>query len=754
MIPKNKKYSSLKEDLMSGNIFTYMDIPQKLFTLGATSLTRMPFGGKGVYAKPSDVIKNDWGMSGIGVDKVGDYLVDPLNLISSPAGTATKALLRKGANGGIKAAKKVRKINKRYNTGSVIGGSLEATNDAIDEVNDMRERYEKNKGKIKIPAHAFGIDQLNMISQAGQLVGGAIEGLSPSREQRFGMLPEMTDGQIVGGTMKDAASGLATGASLGSIIPGLGTVVGGAAGAVIGGIGSLIGADKRRDDIRKANNRIRTQRQTDAGLDVQAQLESEYYDDNGRAYTFANGGIMPLDLAYVDNAEILRDISGNLAQVPNTKNGVDEHLINASQLDSVLSDKLKVPGTKHTFAQAGEKVMRTYKPSKGNDKFAENTNKLNKISANNAYDNLLAEQEEVKIKKGIVPKMKNIPTYAYGDDILRLPSIWNTPMDAGFGRTFQTPEYNFLNDRTPAGRLPWFPRSINGSIAATQTSIPNAATTTDTSTKPISSAPASQKLSAPMSTLVGSKVVSITDTLATPKYKALATSKPVLPEGKYVDTSAADRAKLGTNPDSVDSGFNFGSLAALVPTMYNWIQGMQSPEQEALITNPYSGQIRRSMANRRFNIDPILEANRTSRAIANYNANRVNPNTGMNLALRTQMAADEYRANADLYAQKQNVDNQYIADYANTLNNLGGQYVQQRQYQEDVNARNRAAARNYTGSAASQFGNWSQVQQQMNNQQNRDDMVWPMLSNWLSQYLPSDQMATINKNYQRGRYNG
>jgi len=701
-------------------------------------------------------------------------------------------------------------------------------------------------GKKKVPAHAFGIDDALGIAS---LLGTGMQGFHQNSAAP-GEIATQSDMQIAGGALSGAAQGATAGLTIGGPI-------GAGVGALVGGVASLFGAKKRNEQIRKHNQRVRTQRSTDGGLDIQAGLEADYYGDNPMTYTFANGGIMPMDLAYVDNDEILRDTSGNLAQVPNTENGTDEHLINASQLESVLSDKLKVPGTKKTFAQAGEKVMRTYKPSKGNDRFAENTNKLNKISANNAYDNLLAEQEEVKIKKGITPKMKDIPAYENGKSTRRktlevaedveyekvpknsIPTLgplvgplytnhmWDlrhnlsvsdyyrrgsiAPLEnAEFNRysdlqsNIRVPKFGNLNpnewrfpDSSAAGgvyrdiydgtnspnaydrdlrqgfigRLPYIApatRTTNSTptavtpVTTEQTTgnttpkptVTKSAIPTESGTRTTTSVPSTSKLQAPRSTLVGSNVIGVNDALPTSRYTPFATSKPELPKGKYVDTSAADRSKFGPDPGATGSGFNWGSLASLAPTMYNWIQGMQAPEQEALISNPYSGQIRRTMVNRRFNIDPMLEANRTSRAIANYNANNVNPNSGMNLALRTQMAADEYRANADLYAQKQNADNQYAADYANTLNNLGTQYQTQRQYQEDVNARNRAAARNYTASAAGQFGNWAQVQQQMNNQQSRDDMMWPMITNWLSQYIPSDQMAAINKNYQRSRRNG
>ena len=81
------------------------------------------------------------------------------------------------------------------------------------------------------------------------------------------------------------------------------------------------------------------------------------------------------------------------------------------------------------------------------------------------------------------------------------------------------------------------------------------------------------------------------------------------------------------------------------------------------------------MAGRRMNIQPAINANRQRRAVNNYNLSQLNTNTGANLAARSQMAASEYGANADMYSAASNTNNGYAAEYANMLGNLGNQYV-------------------------------------------------------------------------------
>lgn len=254
----------------------------------------------------------------------------------------------------------------------------------------------KKINKKNVPAYAFGMDQLSNYLGGANVFGSAISGLSE----------EGSTGDIAGSTIGSAAS-----------LAGAGLTVGGPIGAAVGGglglVSGLIGSIKRKKQMQALRRRKETLNKTKIGMNAAAETEGEYWDDNDLAYTFENGGILP-DLAYLDNNEVVRDDYGNIVQVPNTQPGTDNHLVDASTLESVLSDKIKRPGTKNTFAKEGQILSKMTKPSKGKDKFAENTNRLNKINANKAYNKLLAEQEAVKAAKGVKPKVKGIPAYADG----------------------------------------------------------------------------------------------------------------------------------------------------------------------------------------------------------------------------------------------------------------------------------------------------------------------------------------------------
>ena len=503
----------------------------------------------------------------------------------------------------------------------------------------------KNKNrKIKVNAYYNGMNTINNIVGATSVVGSALSGISD----------EGSAVNTAGNVLSSAGSLAAAGSAFGPI----GTGVGAALGAVVGGI-SAARRRKQLIDKRIRDNYIKS---TEVGMNQSAADAEEYWNNNNVAYSFENGGILP-DLAYVDNNEILRDDNGNITKVPNNIPGTDNHLIDSSSLDSVLSDNIKRPGTKNTFAKEGEKLVKRMKPSKGKDKFAENTNRLNKLNANKAYEALLAEQEQVKAKKGIKPKTKSlIPAYLDGTEK-------NNDIVSNITKQFNP----FL--------------------------------------KELEAKPLSTK----------------------PNYP---TTLPKVDTGNISKKNTQSKDSKSTYP--ID-------WASLAPTIYNTLQGLKNPEIDPLVTNPYNNQIINSMAKRRMNIDPILSANARSRAISNYNLANLNANTGANLAARTQAAVNEYAANEALYGTKQNADNAYIADYANTLNNLGQQYTSSKATNLDLNARNRAATRAFTSKAASQLGEWSQINSKMRNEYNRDMMMWPLLEDFLSQGYTTDKLAQLKR---------
>lgn len=643
----------------------------------------------------------------------------------------------------------------------------------------------KKNNKKTIPAYAFGMDQLSNYLGGANVFGSAISGLSE----------EGSTGDVAGSTIGSAAS-----------LAGAGLTVGGPIGAAVGGglglVSGLIGSIKRKKQMQALRRRKETLNKTKIGMNAAAETEGEYWDDNDLAYTFENGGILP-DLAYLDNNEVVRDDYGNIVQVPNTQPGTDNHLVDASTLESVLSDKIKRPGTKNTFAKEGQILSKMTKPSKGKDIFAENTNRLNKINANKAYNKLLAEQEAVKAANGVKPKVKGIPAYEDGTNNRKLRwGIWNVEdvnlpdlnvLDRLFTRdakdisdpdatvtkgragiydvkpvrynrnaahntalqmgspttgtwfaplqtTVATPQQvdaiTYANDEPIAVDIPLLPIESEPTLTNTYTNASNkqvtktpsttGSVTTKQTTKPNITKTTTQRLSEPAIPLVNTSMAIDWDDVVTP------VNIPASAD-EATKKRALSKPKNGYSPDWL----------SLAPTVYNALQSLRGPEEEPLVLNPYTGAIRSTMARRRMNIEPARLANSRSRAISNYNLANINANTGANLAARTQAAVDEYASNANMYATKQNADNAYLGEYANTLNNLGQQFVQSENMYNDLNARNRAAARNFGATATSQLGKWSQVNRQMQNQYNRDQMTLPFLADFLSQGFTKEQVDNL-----------
>lgn len=643
----------------------------------------------------------------------------------------------------------------------------------------------KKNNKKTIPAYAFGMDQLSNYLGGANVFGSAISGLSE----------EGSTGDVAGSTIGSAAS-----------LAGAGLTVGGPIGAAVGGglglVSGLIGSIKRKKQMQALRRRKETLNKTKIGMNAAAETEGEYWDNNDLAYTFENGGILP-DLAYLDNNEVVRDDSGNIVQVPNTQPGTDNHLVDASTLESVLSDKIKRPGTKNTFAKEGQILSKMTKPSKGKDIFAENTNRLNKINANKAYNELLAEQEAVKAANGVKPKVKGIPAYEDGTNNRKLRwGIWNVEdvnlpdlnvLDRLFTRdakdisdpdatvtkgragiydvkpvrynrnaahntalqmgspttgtwfaplqtTVATPQQvdaiTYANDEPIAVDIPLLPIESEPTLTNTYTNASNkqvtktpsttGSVTTKQTTKPNITKTTTQRLSEPAIPLVNTSMAIDWEDVVTP------VNIPTSAD-EATKKRALGKPKSGYSPDWL----------SLAPTVYNTLQSLRGPEEEPLVLNPYAGAVRSTMARRRMNIEPARLANSRSRAISNYNLANINANTGANLAARTQAAVDEYASNANMYATKQNADNAYLGEYANTLNNLGQQFVQSENMYNDLNARNRAAARNFGATATSQLGKWSQVNRQMQNQYNRDQMTLPFLADFLSQGFTKEQVDNL-----------
>lgn len=175
------------------------------------------------------------------------------------------------------------------------------------------------------------------------------------------------------------------------------------------------------------------------------------------------------------------------------------------------------------------------------------------------------------------------------------------------------------------------------------------------------------------------------------------------------------------------------TVGELAPTLYNLGQGLFGKREQIdpnRYRNPYEGKINSLMANRRYNIDPELAANEMAFKNTAYNLRNLGGSRGQ--VMSNLFGAQNTRQFGDMsaYATKKNMENQYAGEYANTLYGLGRDRVSSTMLTDDINAMNRAAGRNFTGSAMTGLQQYLLTRRQMKNQTARDRMLGDIFKNY------------------------
>lgn len=663
-------------------------------------------------------------------------------------------------------------------------------------------------GNTSTPTNNINITDI--LGKGSDIIGGVTNIAS----MLAGPSTATTKGEAVQQSIQNVIGGAATGAQMGSVAGPVGAIVGGAAGLATGLVGKkgkisgggfyedptltlgtgILGAIgnkglKRRYEAAKT---LAGQHRIGASIGAQAQQEwDEDYDQN--VYTMESGGQIPSSMAYVDDGELINTPQGQILEVPEEGKPTDSNLVNLPEGSRVLSDTLKVPGSKETFAQMGKRLMSKQK-TKGKDKYAENSAMLNEINDQAIHDELFTIQEITKNKRS---KVKNgIQAAADGDIITRNGREWIRDSKTGnyipykgqsvggiydiqpnvnidklvsgysFGNnlpTFEANNINFSNNSIKKNVWPSTPSitpsqqntakriSVSTPVATTYnmaTAIPDTKKLSSTSKKPIIS-PAINKL-------VAKSIEPITNDLDLSSETISRVEDEAIPYEPIISTAVNNQNKRDNNNENPPKDKNdwrkilgdiTSNISQIAPIFSNL---MASPENFEAVYNPYADNIIRTMSGRKFDIAPAKRAIRENRAISNYNASQYNPTTGANLAyrLQSQIAAD--KAISDLYSQKNNIDNQYKSDYANTLNNLGQQFVGSRNLSIDQNARSRASSRNINRAGLSQLSNYFQNKELMRNQRNRDIAMLEAYSPFLEAAYKSGDYINLMKQFRRG----
>lgn len=660
----------------------------------------------------------------------------------------------------------------------------------------------KNKRKIQIPAAQFGlpVSLSNMqelqssisrgiapnnpsnlivknnstnvgignISGIAQAIPGAINTLTSP----FQTSTATTGGEAAMQSIAGIAEGAGSGAQLGMTIGGpVGELVGGIAGAAVGLIGkkgkaaemtSFTDFDEgtlgtglrgafRNKKLRRRRAAIRLNafqnREAVAGTE---RLANEFNEDNTEFDTdvFEYGGKVPSSLAYVDDGELIQTPDGSVSKVPEQGQPTDSNLVNLPEGSRILSNTLKVPGTNKTFAELGDKVM-TRKKSKGKDIYAQNANMLNEMNNKLMHDKLFAMQESIKAKKGIKNKTKELESFARGGD--------NTP--AGYNAAGFMIDPRFAGEismgvsaPTPRVRDTW---GIKGDVTAPwdnygRVSEVNAGTLPEVTI----TAPKRTKFSSSQ-TISKKATPRVAKSVVAPEIMSdLNTIDEIVPEVSATPQDIRTRSimpTIGTNPTTVNTPEvnspnwvdAISDFATLAPIMSNLFTG--NPESVQANYNPYASAIANTMGRRRYNINPLLRDIEQNRDVANYSASQQMTNTGHNMAFRLQNAIQANKAKAAARATESNVNNQYKGEYANAMNDLGKQWVNATNLASDLNAQNRASARNIRRAGLSQLSQFAQNKSLMRNQSKRDKAMLELYKPFLQAGFTSDAIKNWSK---------
>ena len=689
-------------------------------------------------------------------------------------------------------------------------GSMGVTEQPVPTGNEaVRQQQRQQKGKTR------GINP-NVMSTIGT-VAGALPGAVSMLTSIGSESTATTGADAAKQSVQDIMGGAATGMQLGSALGPMGAMAGAAIGAGVGLIGKsgreaemtsftdydegtlgtgLIGAfgNKR---LRRERARIKQNAYANrAAVQGTGQLQADYNLEHGQmdANTFAYGG-MPTSLAYVDDGELISTPDGTVSKVPELGRPTDSNLVQLPGGSKILSDKLKVPGTKKTFAQVGEEMMAT-KKSKFNDIYAQNAAKLNEMNNKSIHDQLFEMQEAVKAKKGIKRKYKNAVVAAEDGDIVipytRQPSYskrYQLRQDGTLNFTARPDETVSVGNVVMYGNTPyritskyttgnarnsqWLATPIEGDFTqptkvdmgnwgldqylpdivvtpkkeVTVTPTPYAATVTP---RPAVASKPKRKNTFELSPSDWIGENDVTYNIDPDGWRREWTSEDLpLTETTITTTTAPKQRDKDPDRNPIDWTGIASGIAGLAPILSNL---NTRPEYQNTIYNPFANAIMTTMRNRRYDISPAIRDIERNRAIANYNESQMNTNTGANMAFRLQNASNTAKAIANVRSQESNVNNQYLADYANTLNDLGRQWANESIRVQDANMANRAQARNIRRAGLSGLSQWMQNRELMRNQRDRDNAMLALYEPFLEAGFTTQDMTKF-RNWLR-RTNG
>lgn len=606
----------------------------------------------------------------------------------------------------------------------------------------------KCNNKIKANKYAFGAKEItDGLSAVGNIAQGFNSG-NQTAQSVFSGLDSIGNfassiNPIAGMAVKGVVG---VGKAITSIVGTKGSVDQ-ATGEITEGTGIL--GRKNRSKLRQQSGIVKN---NIAAAQNSARYAADWYSENGynEPTMVANGGIIPNTLAYLDDGELIRTPDGNIMEIPEEGKPQDSNLMNVPVGTQVLSDKIKVPGTNKTFAQKGKEIMKKRKYS-GNDKYAENSKKLNDKNSQIAYNQLLDLQESLKSKSKNKTKKYALGTngvesdpykieYADADVMIddnvdnnlyiprptigKLPKF-DTPLTVDTAlineiyrnptKFFNSLKTNDLEDSRPQyyaepnlGMFSNSPAIKSGLVRPgwSHGSQYNPNINVISTDKPtqyfVGVTPKKQKAKSTSAQTNSSNTKKETQLVAPPKAEYI---RPEFDFSKSIGNEdiwkISDEQKRNwsksyspsttsgqpTTSSEKKSSFDYTDLLGSLAGLVAPIQNITAKRGETNV--PYTYTPKYGPTN--WNISPILNEINGTNSISRYNMSNINPNTGANMAYGIQSAIARDNAIAQAYSEKLNKESIMAAQNADIYN---------RWAQFDTTARHTAAVENAQDRAA------------------------------------------------------
>lgn len=152
-----------------------------------------------------------------------------------------------------------------------------------------------------------------------------------------------------------------------------------------------------------------------------------------------------------------------------------------------------------------------------------------------------------------------------------------------------------------------------------------------------------------------------------------------------VGTAKEEDTKKQFSPEAI-AGYGIKGIEMLGHA----IQAFKKPDLVKPVYNPEENKVKSLMSNRKFDSQAILDALDLQDTANRQNINDNSTSVGVKMANLQKANANQVNAIANTKIQEQQTNNQYRADEAQVLNNLGQQKMQAQVYAEDVNAKSKA----------------------------------------------------------------